>query len=400
MLEAGYDLACSEATWVARLTESIARSLRGPVGTVGYLFSQQGRGYEFTSMHVVGNDSWLADATRHVCSKFPAADLQRFFTARGLTSSVHSCSHPMPADAFGMLDFCGLAVGDARRGLVIGSPQRCATQLGGLNLTTWRRISAHLDVILRLRTTLALAQGLTGEAVLTPEGRLLHAEGSARASAARSLLCRAVLDAEKARGPMRRKDPDGALSLWRELVMGRWTLLEKADVDGRRLIVAHANPPDAGQRALSERQNVILRLLVQGYSESAISSALGLSSGAISQQVRGALRKLRLRGPSALIELAGRLKAGAVLALQDIGGVGLCVVDGGPALAALLPVGLTRAERDIAALLVDGYTNADIARERGSSVRTVANQTASIYEKLNVSSRNELAFRARTHMQS
>jgi DNA-binding CsgD family transcriptional regulator len=51
---------------------------------------------------------------------------------------------------------------------------------------------------------------------------------------------------------------------------------------------------------------------------------------------------------------------------------------------------LTRAERDVTGLLVAGLSNAEIARQRGSSPRTVANQVASIFEKLGVSSRLEL----------
>jgi DNA-binding CsgD family transcriptional regulator len=51
---------------------------------------------------------------------------------------------------------------------------------------------------------------------------------------------------------------------------------------------------------------------------------------------------------------------------------------------------LTRAEREVTALLVAGLSNAEIARRRGSSPRTVANQVASIFQKLGVSSRLEL----------
>lgn len=52
---------------------------------------------------------------------------------------------------------------------------------------------------------------------------------------------------------------------------------------------------------------------------------------------------------------------------------------------------LTPAEQDVAGMLVVGATHAEIARVRGTSVRTVANQAASIYRKLHVGSRAELA---------
>jgi DNA-binding NarL/FixJ family response regulator len=55
--------------------------------------------------------------------------------------------------------------------------------------------------------------------------------------------------------------------------------------------------------------------------------------------------------------------------------------------------GLTRAERAVARGVLSGWSNAEIARRRRSSPRTVANQLASIYRKLGVSSRAELAMR-------
>jgi DNA-binding CsgD family transcriptional regulator len=55
------------------------------------------------------------------------------------------------------------------------------------------------------------------------------------------------------------------------------------------------------------------------------------------------------------------------------------------ALAKLAP-----AERDIAERVVRGQSNQSIAKSRGTSARTVANQLQSIYAKLGVSSRYEL----------
>lgn len=54
---------------------------------------------------------------------------------------------------------------------------------------------------------------------------------------------------------------------------------------------------------------------------------------------------------------------------------------------------LTLAERAVAAAAAAGRSNQAIAAERGVSARTVANQLASIYRKLGVASRAELAAR-------
>lgn len=52
---------------------------------------------------------------------------------------------------------------------------------------------------------------------------------------------------------------------------------------------------------------------------------------------------------------------------------------------------LTDAECRVAALIAEGLTNAQIARARGTSTRTVANQVASILAKLRLSSRVGIA---------
>jgi DNA-binding NarL/FixJ family response regulator len=52
---------------------------------------------------------------------------------------------------------------------------------------------------------------------------------------------------------------------------------------------------------------------------------------------------------------------------------------------------LSPAETEVARALVRGATNADIARLRGTSVRTVANQVASILRRLGVGSRAQVA---------
>ena len=56
---------------------------------------------------------------------------------------------------------------------------------------------------------------------------------------------------------------------------------------------------------------------------------------------------------------------------------------------------LTDAEREVAALIADGRSNAEIARARGTSRNTVSNQIASILRKLGVGSRVEVAARIR-----
>ncbi len=55
---------------------------------------------------------------------------------------------------------------------------------------------------------------------------------------------------------------------------------------------------------------------------------------------------------------------------------------------------LTSTETEITRDVLAGLSNADIARKRGTAVRTIANQVASIYRKLQVRSRLELSLYA------
>lgn len=66
-----------------------------------------------------------------------------------------------------------------------------------------------------------------------------------------------------------------------------------------------------------------------------------------------------------------------------------------PTGASALPDTLSAAEQEVARALLRGATNAEIAEARGVSARTVANQIASIFKKLGVSSRAELASKLR-----
>jgi DNA-binding CsgD family transcriptional regulator len=54
---------------------------------------------------------------------------------------------------------------------------------------------------------------------------------------------------------------------------------------------------------------------------------------------------------------------------------------------------LTAAEDEVARMAIAGLSNAEIAKQRGASVRTVANQIAAVLHKLGVVSRRELAVR-------
>jgi DNA-binding NarL/FixJ family response regulator len=129
-----------------------------------------------------------------------------------------------------------------------------------------------------------------------------------------------------------------------------------------------------------------------GQSTKQIAYALGLAASTVGVCANSAARKLGLRSRAELAAFFSPAGPRARLAEVAIAGDRLLVgtyplVD----LRTLAP--LSDAEREIAALLIAGSTNADVAARRGTSVRTVANQVSAILRKLGVGSRSEMAAR-------
>src|SRR5690606_27142849 len=54
------------------------------------------------------------------------------------------------------------------------------------------------------------------------------------------------------------------------------------------------------------------------------------------------------------------------------------------------PAALSESEQAVARALIAGHTNAEIAKARGTSTKTVANQLYAMYRKLDVGTREEL----------
>jgi DNA-binding NarL/FixJ family response regulator len=241
----------------------------------------------------------------------------------------------------------------------------------------WSQIAQHLGAAWRLvnhgpgevRATFS-ADGRVGD--LAPE-----------AVTAREALRDAVLRREAARSHRRSADPE---ALWPAMVEGRWTLVDAFTSAGHRYVVAYENPATTPQlRAVEPTARMVLELLLSGRSGKWIALELGISEAAVVRRARSALRTL---GACDLASLAG-VRSAMFEPIYPVGS--------GPtlALARLTPVvstmvDLSSAEREVMASVVAGKRTAAIARERGTSERTVSNQIASIYRKTGVTSRREL----------
>lgn len=166
---------------------------------------------------------------------------------------------------------------------------------------------AHFAAMVRLRSGLRAPDPSEGaDAVVSPAGKLLHATRSAAAE--KETLIDAVLRAERARGPLRRRSPDEAVSIWRALVEGKYTLVECVERDGKRLLFARKNPAQVrGLSALTTNEAACAYFTALGHSQKFIAYELGLSLSASARTTRSAIQKLRLGSPEELVRVIAPL---------------------------------------------------------------------------------------------
>ncbi|MDQ3033769.1 MAG: helix-turn-helix transcriptional regulator, partial [Myxococcota bacterium] len=146
------------------------------------------------------------------------------------------------------------------------------------------------------------------EAVFAPGGNIVHAIGAAQRPAAREALRQAAIDIDRARTSNVR-GTDEALELWRALHLGRWSVLDTFDTDGRRFLVARENAPAADPApSLSRREQQVLDLLALGHSNKVIAYDLGISVSSVATHLRRAATKLGVVGTRELIRWA-RMRA-------------------------------------------------------------------------------------------
>jgi DNA-binding CsgD family transcriptional regulator len=211
----------------------------------------------------------------------------------------------------------GLLAGDgATEALVVAFPttsEKFAADLAfpHRDRRTLGLVGAHISSALRLRRSLAGAASADvdagAEAILSPAGRLMHADGLGKSRRARQSLSEAVVRAERARGRLRRTSCDEATRLWQALVGGRWSIVEVVERDGKRLLVARANGPTFPHRAsLTKEENDVVWLVALGHSYKYVGYELGLGPSTVVRRLTSALLELGIASRVELLRKLGR----------------------------------------------------------------------------------------------
>jgi DNA-binding NarL/FixJ family response regulator len=258
----------------------------------------------------------------------------------------------------------------------------------------WSRIAAHVAAGLRLQCAARRVVESDGDAVLTPAGKVLHA--APRAQRARDVLRRAAIGMDRARTTLRWRDAPAALEAWSALVEGRWSLVDRFESDGKRFVVAMPNAPTANDpRAIGKAERPLLHYVAMGHTNKLIAYELGLPEGTVSARIASIKRKLGIRSRAELVWACTAPHACDRVEIDFAGEKLHVLVERAASLRGTSAWNrLTDAERDVAELAIGGATNRGIASRRRCSQRTVENLIASVFRKLGLASRAELAVNA------
>lgn len=323
LAEASYDLDVTDSDWLPRVMEAGLPVLDHGLGVAGGLYTRPPGGGDVTldRLHVEAGPPDFAIRQARVSAECPA-DIQRACTRPGICTTLSEVAgekhayavecwtrhHDYSKDALGLS-----AVDPDGQGALIVSPLSERTTLTGHVRHRWQMVGAHLATGFRLRRALkkAAEQPLPttdlphdAEALLDPGSlQVKEAVGPAQETEATESLRDAALLIDRARGRMRKTDPDEALTTWRSLVEGRWSMVDWFDSDSRRFVLAIRNPPGIHDpHGLTEREGQVATYAALGESGKLIGYRLGLSPSRVSALLHDAMRKLRVQTQAELVE--------------------------------------------------------------------------------------------------
>jgi DNA-binding CsgD family transcriptional regulator len=319
VLEIAYHLDATDEVWLARVLGALHPIIDRGLGSVAYFFVIDERGaIDIRSPMVKGLFVPLEVVRDYNLSLSPERVASLYLEAPpcGTAAAALRCSlrreevynrtirpHVDVPDALGLRGNSA-----PREGVFFTAPIAKARAPRPAEAVLLSRLGAHLGAGLRLRRRLGagVAQRLDdAEAILTPGGHLVHAAKTAQSAKDRRTLTEAARTIDRARGRLRRADPDEAVALWCALWGGRWSLVDHFDCDGRRFLVAHHNllvDSSPHVRALSEREQQAARLAALGHSNHLIAYELGVSPTTVSEHLAGAARKLGAGTRAALVQ--------------------------------------------------------------------------------------------------
>jgi DNA-binding NarL/FixJ family response regulator len=392
VLAAAYTFQNDPAVWADELHAALGPSLDLGQGTLVGLVGFPDQGIRLEHLSARAGATRVHQAVVRLSMLLSPSTLREaFFSGRVLGSSSGRYSQSdfarleQRARSTRSRDAAGFCVNDSvDQGVMVISPSRDRLTLPAQPSALVRGLGEHIGTGLRLQRIIhaATLEEPAIEAIFDPDGRTQRATGMARMQNALDRL------REFVRARARSSDPIQESGAWDAVIAGRWSLVDRFDTDGRRFVVAYRNPPGVlDPRRLTPREETVATLAAVGRSNKEIGLDLGIAEASAGSLLTTALAKLGLASRTLL-----------PIFWRDLHGRAWAVSDSEAALVALVrqsdPEGLaplTPAERAVANGLLAGLSERDIARARNSSTRAVAKLSATLFHKLGVHSRAELA---------
>lgn len=191
--------------------------------------------------------------------------------------------------------------------------------------------------------------------------------------------------------------------LWHQLVHGHFSVLDDFFSEERHYLLLAPGPPGQGSASLLEgRRLEILVAVLGGLRQKNVAIDLGLAPSTVALNSRLALQALGVgcrpsrAHPLLMLAASASQQAVRVVATEASfvarDGRELRVI-GGPRPDRRLVDLLPAAELAVIRALIEGHSYEEIAAQRATSVRTIANQVTAVFRRLRVSGRNELVQR-------
>ena len=397
LVETAYRLDLSEDACAVELARVAAGAFDRSQPAAAFV-TTRGNAGGFDLKALVSPDAGLAAALTQTVTWIPASKQQEMASGQPVfaTSSQVFGLPQMKrlTAATGVPEFAGLICPTGLGLLVVGSSRSEPLRSTEAEVRRWLPVAAHLSSAWRLRNAMAAQRDAmttqrAGEVSFLPSGKLIDAGEQAVAGDIRELLRSAVVDRERLRA---RKTEE----FWPALIAGRWTLVDRFESGGQRLVIACRNDLVAApHKMLRGAEATVLRRALAGEAGKVIAADLCVSDATVSRLIARSLRRLGLRS---LVEAAALLPlpvtvvgVGHDTTSIDVGVVRQHSPDQEASVEASAQ--LSPAERAVLAGVLEGSSHRTIAARRHSSPRTIANQVAAIFRKLGVHSRRELITR-------
>lgn len=322
ILDAAYDAEPDEGRWLERIATSAAPLLDDGSG-VHAMVSEEVAARPFRDPLLVGGEpAWRACWREHWWDQMIAASPPETLRAMLRFGAVSHSSELFAAVAAQIESFAELLdrmeeagyqhalaperrAGAARKlfypdslnlvcadasgaGLVLVANRRRRASLAPAQRRLLTRLAGHLAAASRLRRSRGRADPAPEGVASAEDGCILHAEGAAASRDGLAALRAAVCSVLRARVG-RVEDP---LAHWRALHAGRWTLVERFESDGRRVLVARENRShQLSLPGLSRREREVVGLLALGQSNKEIAYRLGVTTSTVTVHLRRAVSK-------------------------------------------------------------------------------------------------------------